>query len=50
MKSAFAVDAPLGLLQRWLKTVYLLADIIHVAVALEPTVVKPNLTAPREDG
>ena len=37
----FGMDA--GLRQRRLKTVYPLADIIHVAVALVPTVVKPNL-------
>src|SRR5271156_4620369 len=49
MKSASAVDVPLDLLQRWLKTVYHLADIIHLPVALVPAVVKTNLMAPRKD-
>jgi hypothetical protein len=49
MKSALAVDVSLDLVQRWLKTVYPLADMIHVPMALLPTVVKPNLMAPRKE-
>jgi hypothetical protein len=49
MKTVFAVDVPFDLLQRWLKTVYSLADIIHVPMALVVAVVKQSLIAPRKD-
>jgi hypothetical protein len=49
MKSTSAAHVASDLLQRWLKRVNLLADIIHVSTKLVPKVQPPNLMAKGKD-
>ncbi len=49
MKSASAAKVAFDLLQRWLKSVTFLADIIHVSTKLVPKVHPPNLMVQGKD-